>query len=143
LTTGLSTVTYVASLGAHTLPFPKNLSVQLHAACPLTESLPNAHGVHAALPFETLNVPAAQGTHGPPFGPVNPASQMQLVIKPLCAAAAEFTGHILQSGLPSGDHMPAGHARHDAADVDVVPPGEYVPAAHAFVVPAACPATQK
>jgi hypothetical protein len=66
---------------------------------------------HAALPFETLYLPATQATHGPPFGPVKPASQMQLVIKPLRAGAAEFTGHILQSGLPSGDHWPAGHAK--------------------------------
>jgi hypothetical protein len=67
--------------------------------------------VHAALPFETLYLPATQATHGPPSGPVKPASQMQLVIKPLRAGAAEFTGHILQSGLPSGDHIPAGHAK--------------------------------
>jgi hypothetical protein len=45
--------------------------------------------------------------------------------------------------LASARQKPAAHARHDAADVDVVPPGEYVPAAHGFAVPAACPATQK
>ena len=36
---------------------------------------------------------------------------MQLSIKPLRAGAAEFTGHMLQSGLPSGDHLPAGQSK--------------------------------
>jgi hypothetical protein len=67
--------------------------------------------VHAALPFETLYLPATQATHGPPSGPVKPASQMQLVIKPLRAGAALFTGHILQSGLPSGDHWRVEHGK--------------------------------
>ena len=111
----------VAYFGRHALPFAKKRSVHVHDVRPGNESLPNAHGVHAALPFETLNVPAAQGTHGPPFGPVKPASQMQLVIKPLRAAAAEFTGHILQSGLPSGDHMPAGHARQLSRPLEPTP----------------------
>ena len=66
--------------------------------------------VHAALPFPVLYLPASQATHGPPLGPVKPASHMQLVIKPLLCGPALFTGHILQSGLPSGDHWPAGHS---------------------------------
>jgi hypothetical protein len=36
---------------------------------------------------------------------------MQLALDPLRAGAAEFTGHILQSGLPSGDHSPVGHGK--------------------------------
>ena len=39
------------------------LDMHVHAACPLTESLPNAHGMHAALPFTGLNVPAAHVVH--------------------------------------------------------------------------------
>jgi hypothetical protein len=37
---------------------------------------------------------------------------MHLALDPLAAGAALFTGHILQFGLPSGDHCPSGHARH-------------------------------
>jgi hypothetical protein len=120
-TIGLSIVKNVASLGAHPLPLAKNRSVHVHAACPLTESLPNAHGVHALLPFEALNLPAAQATHGPPSGPVKPALQIQFMIEPLLSGAAAFTGHILQSGLPSGDHMPTGHARQLSTPLDPTP----------------------
>jgi hypothetical protein len=47
------------------------LDIHVHAACPLTESLPNSHGVHAPLPFTALNEPAAHAVHGTsPPGPV-------------------------------------------------------------------------
>jgi hypothetical protein len=67
--------------------------------------------VHAALPFAGLYVAAAHAAHGPSFGPVNPGLHRQFAIDPLRAGAALFTGHILQSGLPSGDHWPAGHRK--------------------------------
>jgi len=67
--------------------------------------------VHAALPFADLYLPAAQDTHSPPLGPVKPASHTQLMIVPLRAGAALFTGHILQSGLPSGDHSRVEHGK--------------------------------
>jgi hypothetical protein len=114
-------VKYVASLGAHTVPFAKNRSVHVQKVRPGNESLPNAHDVHALLPFKALNLPAAQATHGPPSGPVKPASQMQFMMEPLLAGAAEFTGHILQSGLPSGDHIPAGHARQLSTPLEPTP----------------------
>jgi hypothetical protein len=101
----------VAYFGRHALPLAKNRSVHVQKLRPGNESLPNAHGVHALLPFKALNLPAAQATHGPPSGPVKPASQMQFMMEPLRSGAAEFTGHILQSGLPSGDHIPAGHSK--------------------------------
>ena len=77
--------------------------------------------VHAALPFPVLYLPASQATHGPPLGPVKPASHMQLVIKPLLCGPALFTGHILQSGLPSGDHWPAGHSKQLSSPFEPTP----------------------
>lgn len=101
----------MAYFGRHALPLAKNRSVHVQKVRPGNESLPNAHGVHALLPFKALNLPAGQATQGPPSGPVKPALQIQFMIEPLFAGAAAFTGHILQSGLPSGDHIPAGHSK--------------------------------
>jgi hypothetical protein len=94
----------------------KKHSVHVHTDCPLTESLPNAHGVHALLPFKDLNLPDSQGKHGPPSGPVKrtpvkPTLHMNCKLDPLRSGAAEFTGHILQSGLPSDDHNPDGQGK--------------------------------
>ena len=77
--------------------------------------------VHAALPFAGLYLPDTQATHGPPLGPVEPASQMQFMIVPLRAGAAELTGHMLQSGLPSADHLPTGQSKQLSAPFDPKP----------------------
>ena len=77
-----------------------------------TEYVPAVQFVHALVPVTVLYLPAAQAEHGPPFGPVYPASQMQLLTKPLEAPAREFAGHKLQLGLPSGDHWPSGQLKH-------------------------------
>ena len=88
----------------------------VHVLAPLAfENMPNMPSTqftHAPVPVAFLYCPAAHGEHTPPFDPENPASQAQLVIKPLEAPAREFAGHRLQFGLPSGDHWPSGHARH-------------------------------
>jgi hypothetical protein len=73
---------------------------------------PIGHETHVAAPVAFLYWPAAHAEHWPPFGPVYPASQAQLVRNPLALAAHEFTGHKLQFGLPSGDHCPSGHDKH-------------------------------
>jgi hypothetical protein len=85
--------------------------VQLLA--PVTpEYVPAGHETHALAPVTFLYWPAAHAEHWPPFGPVYPASQAQLLSDPLEGAAPEFAGHRLQLGLPSGDHCPSGHLRH-------------------------------
>jgi len=92
--------------------------------------------VQDALPVEDLNVPAAQGTHGPPFGPVNPPLQRQFVMNPLRAGAAEFAGHSVQFVLASGAYCPAAHAAHVAL-LSAAKVVEYVPTEHLvqFAVP--------
>jgi hypothetical protein len=76
------------------------------------EYFPAGHCTHALGPVAVLYSPGAHAVQVPPFGPVYPASQVQLLRNPLDAGAREFAGHRLQFGLPSGDHSPSGHARH-------------------------------
>ena len=76
------------------------------------EYCPDRQLTHAPVPVTVLYCPAGHAVHGPPFGPVYPASHTQLVSSPLFAGAREFTGHRLQFALPSGDHWPSGHGRH-------------------------------
>ena len=77
-----------------------------------TEYDPAGHDTHALEPVTFLYCPAAHGEHTPPFGPVYPALQVQLLRNPLELGAREFPGHRLQLGLPSGDHCPNGQLRH-------------------------------
>jgi hypothetical protein len=70
------------------------------------------HAVQAHEPVLSLYLPAAHLTHGPPPGPVYPTLNTQSTMRPLAAGAAVFDGHTSQNALPSGDHWPAGHARH-------------------------------
>jgi hypothetical protein len=43
-------------------------------------------------PVNTLSFPATHAAHGPPFGPVNPVLQMQLVKDVLPESAKVFDG---------------------------------------------------
>jgi hypothetical protein len=76
------------------------------------EYAPAGHETHALAPVTVLYLPAAHAVQVPPFGPVYPASQAQLVRNPLALAAREFVGHKLQFGLPSGDHSASAHGTH-------------------------------
>ena len=76
------------------------------------EYSPAVQFAHGLDPVTVLYRPTAHTVQAPPFGPENPASQVQLTRNPLEAAAREFNGHKLQLGLPSGDHWPSGHWRH-------------------------------
>jgi hypothetical protein len=55
--------------------------------------------VHAADPVNTLYFPVAQNEHEPPFAPVDPALQVQLVGSGLPAGELEFDGQALQYWL--------------------------------------------
>jgi hypothetical protein len=68
------------------------------------EYAPTAQLIHALAPATLEYVPAMHAVQGPPFGPMYPALQTQLLSNPLEAGAREFTGHRLQFALPSGDH---------------------------------------
>ncbi len=55
--------------------------------------------MHAADPVNTLYFPVAQNEHEPPFAPVDPALQVQLVEAALPAGELEFDGQVLHPTL--------------------------------------------
>jgi hypothetical protein len=120
----------------HTLPFAKKLARQKHADCPLVELLPYAHAVHDAFPVEDLKVPAAQGKHVPPLGPVKPTLQVQAVRAELAMGELELDGHTRQvaaSVAPVvGEYDPVGHSVHAWSPTTSL----YVPALQAVHEPA-------
>ena len=100
----------------------------------VVENLPAGHCVHAAVPMLALNLPASQGLHVPPSGPVWPLLQVQLDSAMLADADPEFAGHArhtvllvleyvltLQRSQTSvvdavdEETLPAGHCMHRAA----------------------------
>ena len=87
--------------------------MQVHTACPLAESLPNGHAVHAALPFTVLNVPAAHAVHvtSPP-GPVYPGTHAHALLALLPAADCVRFGHTVQLCAPEPENVSAGHGAH-------------------------------
>ena len=67
------------------------------AAFAPAEYVPAAQSLHVASPVDALYFPASQSVHVPPFGPVEPALQVQLV----------------KAGLPAGELVSAdGQATH-------------------------------
>ena len=57
------------------------------------ETLPAGHWVQDAGPMLALNLPATQGSHASPSGPVCPLLQVQLDSAMLADADPEFAGH--------------------------------------------------
>ena len=62
----------------------------------VVEYLPAPQLVHATLPVDVLYFPATQPMQGPPFGPVNPILQIQLVKAVEPAEERELAGHTRQ-----------------------------------------------
>ena len=93
------------------LPAP-HLSQDLSEVAPvLNENLPGPQSEHPALPELGLNLPGRHSVQAPPWGPDDPALQIQAVL----------------AELPAGDKDLDGHAVHVSLDL---PPGavEYLPA---------------
>jgi hypothetical protein len=110
------------------------------------EDLPELQRVHGADPGEILYVPAAHAVHVPPFVPVYPTLQRQLVWRALPLGELEDVGqleHELSAEAPGVvEYLPATQAAH-AADPAVI---LYVPATHAVHVPPfvpVCPRLQR
>ena len=86
-------------------------SQELHAwAAVDTEYEPAPHAWHSASPYGSLYEPAAQGSHGPPSGPVKPPAHLQSLITALLGGLRVNGGHAVQTdveanvfaGQPSG-----------------------------------------
>ena len=102
-------LTHTLAPAAEYLPTGHKAHTPALLAAVALEYAPAAQLKHTLEPVTVLYRPAAHTVHVPPFGPENPASQVQLIRNPLEAPAREFNGHKLQLGLPSGDHCPSGH----------------------------------
>ena len=98
------------------------------------ETLPAGHWVQDAGPMLALNLPATQGSHASPSGPVCPLLQVQLDTAMLADADPEFAGHARHTVLlvleyvltlqrsqmsvvdaVDEETLPAGHCMHRAA----------------------------
>ncbi len=90
------------------------LDMHVHTACPLAESLPNGHAVHAPLPFTALNVPAAHAVHGTsPAGPVYPGTHAHALTELLPTTDCVRFGQAVQLGAPPAlAKVLAGHGAH-------------------------------
>ncbi len=59
------------------------------------EYVPATQSEQAAFPVNSLYFPATHATYGPPFGPVDPALQVQFVKAELPTGELEFDGQAL------------------------------------------------
>jgi hypothetical protein len=95
--------------------------------------------VHAADPVDALYLPASHTVHGPPFGPVAPALQVQFVKAALPAGELEFDGqalHVEFAEAPTAvEYVPAPQYVHAADPVKAL----YLPGMHAAHVPPSGP----
>jgi len=87
------------------------------------ENVVARQSVHAALPVVVLYFPAVQAVQEPPpFGPVNPALQMQFVTPSLAMGEVLLVGHAVHWLLPTTFfHVPAGHGVHELVPVYPAP----------------------
>ena len=71
------------------------------------------HTVHACGPSQSLYLPSAHSAHGPPSGPVNPATHEQIG----CPASEDwFCAHVVHACTPiSGLNLPTSQATHACA----------------------------
>ena len=105
----------------------------LHCKDPLTAYVFGGHVTHAAVPVTFLTLPAAQKTHGPPFGPVLPALQIQLLRFMLPADEFEFAGQLVHAALPfEALYVPDGHIVHWPLEAPVS--GPVYPVLHEHVI---------
>jgi hypothetical protein len=83
---------------------------QKQAVLPSREILPPVQFEHAPVPIQFLYVPAEQGVHGPPSGPVDATGQTH----PKLYSATRHAANV-QLELPFADDENGGHGRHCTA----------------------------
>jgi hypothetical protein len=107
------------------------LHVELPEAPTAVEYVPAPQSVQAADPVDVLYFPATHAAHGPPFGPVDPALQVQLVKAALPAGEVEFDGHAMHVELDEDptavEYVPVPQSVQAAVPVNAL----YFPATHA------------
>jgi hypothetical protein len=107
------------------------LHVELAEAPTASEYVPAPQSAQVTVPVNVLYFPATHAAHGPPFGPVDPVLQVQLVKAALPAGELEFDGQALHVELDeaptAAEYVPALQFVQGAV------PGKslYFPATHA------------
>ena len=100
-----------------------------------TENVLFGHSSHAALPVIVLKDPGKHAEQKPPFGPVNPALQVQAVTVVLELGAFAFVGHVRQVDevlAPTAtEYVAVPQSVHAALPALVL----YLPATHAVQAP--------
>ncbi len=113
--------------------------VEVEVAPTTTEYEPTPQSVHATLPLVVLYLPATHIEHIPPFGPVNPALQVQAAIAELDTAEFEFTGHAKHTDdvlAPTvAENVPSPQSVHASLPLVVL----YLPATHVEQEPTSGP----
>jgi hypothetical protein len=85
------------SLPATEPDFSGHATQELSVAAPVVvRYLPAPQSMHEAEPIISLYSPASQAVHGPPFDPVNPGLQRQLIWTLLPLGDCEFTVQFAQ-----------------------------------------------
>jgi hypothetical protein len=100
-----------------------------HAVAPTTiEYVPTLQFVHGKFPVVTLYLPAPHFPHGPPFGPDEPALQVQATSALLEVPEFELSGHGPHALAPAtSEYVPTPQPAHTVATVAPVTV-EYLPA---------------
>jgi hypothetical protein len=117
----------------------QSVHVELAEAPNDADHVPSRQFVQAARPDAILYFPAPQFTHVPPFGPVDPALQVQLVEAALPGGDDASKGVVHEMHVDSAtanaptavEYLPAPQSRHVAGPVAIL----YLPATHAVQVP--------
>jgi hypothetical protein len=90
----------VCDVKPENLPAPQLEQVSTVVAPTAAENLPAPQSMHAELPVMILYFPARHAVHAPPFGPVYPRLQRQLLERLLPLRDCEFPGQIVQVSTP-------------------------------------------
>jgi hypothetical protein len=115
------------------LVFPGHTEHVTEVLAPITaEYVPVPQSVHATLPLIVLYFPATHTVQTPPFGPENPALQVQTVLD---AAELEFAGHAIQADETVAptvtEYVPLEQSKQAVDPLTSL----YLPATHAVHVP--------
>ena len=110
----------------------QEMHVEIDTCPSFVEYFPVPQSEQVAVPVNALYFPATHAAHRPPFGPVDPALQVQLVKAVLPTSELEFDGqtlHVEFAEAPTAvEYVPAPQSVHRAVPVNAL----YLPATHAI-----------
>jgi len=128
-----------ASLASNASEFEGQAVHALVVAPTAVKYFPDTQLMQEALPRSVLYVPAMHFVQVPPFGPLDPSSQMQSLCTTLPAAVLEFPGQVWQTAdvlaPTAAENVLSGQFVHSASPLAIL----YLPATHSLHVPPSAP----